>query len=168
VRRGPNDGGDHPVDELRGELFRRERDQELDKDGCQADGASWRRITPVRAAGERRELTPRDSMSLDRHQFDSRKPVVLAEKRQSVPALDRYAGSKRVRTHPQNVGVLEQGAPERREISLLPLSLRDFDPDTRRGAMNHKSPAGCVHPRSIGGVAMLIRHKYYPQPTKLL
>jgi len=25
-----------------------------------------------------------------------------------------------------------------------------------------------VHPRSVGGVAMLIRHKYYPQPTKLL
>ena len=167
MRRGPNDGGDHPVDELRGELFRRERDQELDKDGCQA-GASRRRITPVRSAGERRELTRRDSMSLDRHQLDSRKPVVLAEKRQSVPALDRYAGSKRVRTHPQNVGVLEQGALERREISLLPLSLRDFDPDTRRGAMNHKSPAGCVHPRSVGGVAMLIRHKYYPQPTKLL
>jgi hypothetical protein len=92
----------------------------------------------------------------------------LAEKRQSVPALDRYAGSKRVRAHPQNVGVLEQGALERREISLLPPSLRDFDPDTRRGAMNHKSPAGCVHPRSVGGVAMLIRHKYYSQPTKLL
>jgi hypothetical protein len=88
------------------------------------------------------------------NQLNSGKPVVLAEKRQSVPALDCYAGSKRVRTHPQNVGVLEQGALERREISLLPLSLRDFDPDTRRGAMHHKSPAGCVHPRSV--------------PTKLL
>jgi hypothetical protein len=37
--RGPNDGSDNPVDELCAELFGRERDQELDEDGCQADGA---------------------------------------------------------------------------------------------------------------------------------
>jgi hypothetical protein len=85
VRRGPNDGGDHPVDELRGELSRRERDQELDKDGCEADGASWRGITAVGAAGERREPTPRDGMSLDWHQLKSRKPLVWAEKHISVP-----------------------------------------------------------------------------------
>ena len=57
----------------------------------------------------------------------------------------------------------EEGAPDRREISLLPLSLRDLDPDTPRGAMNHKSWAGCLHWASLRqalvvGVTMLIRH----------
>ena len=32
--RDPNGGGEDPVDELRAELFGRERDQELDEDGC--------------------------------------------------------------------------------------------------------------------------------------
>jgi hypothetical protein len=125
-------------------------------------------MTAVRPAGERGQLIPRGALSLDRPQLQSGKVVVLGEKRESVPALDHHAGGKRVRMHPQNIGVLQEGAPQRREISLLPLPFRDFDPETRRGAMNHKSPAGCVHLRSGGGVAMLIRHKYYPRRTKLL
>jgi hypothetical protein len=123
-------------------------------------------MTAVRPADERGQLIPRWALSLDRPQLQSGKVVALGEKRESVPALDHHAGSKRVRMHPQNIGVLQEGAPERREISLLPLPFRDFDPDTGRGAMNHKSPAGCVHLRSDGGVAMLIRPQILLAPDE--
>ena len=125
-------------------------------------------MTAVRPAGERGQLIPRGALSLDRPQLQSGKAMVLGQKREPVPALDHHAGGKWVRMYPQNIGVLQEGVPQRREISLLPLPFRDFDPETRRGAMNHKSPAGCVHLCSGGGVAMLIRHKYYPRRTKLL
>ena len=124
-------------------------------------------MTAVRPVGERRQLIPRGAC-LDRPQLQSGKVVILGRETRIRPCTRsprwRQAGSH---APPKHRGVAG-GRAERREISLLPLQFRDFDPDTRRGAMNHKSPAGCVHLRSGGGVAMLIRHKYYPRRTKLL
>ena len=83
-------------------------------------------MTAVRPAGERGQLIPRGALMFGLSQLESGKVVVLGEKRESVPALDHHAGGKRVRMHPQNIGVLQEGAPERREISLLPLPFQGF------------------------------------------